>query len=568
MRPRSLLRHYNKLTKPTLWAEGGKLCLWCPYEDRTRAVSITGSYFSKKTKHWTFPLLKLVFNEVVAVFPEVEIEAGTKEGLDELRQGYVDLLKLRDEALLNPDEDYRDLLALPFWTHQLQSFTFWSQTNLSADFSEPGSGKTAVQIGLIWDRIWNADVKRVLIVCPLSIMERVWANDIRLFLGEGNPLTINVLGRSVDYARKVLQADMDGIYIINYEKTWRLLPQLLKLNPDFIIADESSRIKNPTSKQTKAMLKLSTVAEFKSILTGTPTPNTWLELFPQWKFLDPRMLGESFYAFRELYFQKSHWNEYEWNPKPATANRLEQIKSVYSVSWKKKDTQDLPPFASQWLELELTKEQKRAYNEMAADMVTLIDEEAYDASIVLTKLLRLSQITSGFIQNTEGTNKTYFTPNPKLKLLIESIKDLPPNAKFIVWAVYHEDIRIITEALEKAGVKCVQFYGGVSKPNREIALSEFIEGDAQAFIAHPKSAGMGLNLSVASYSYRYSMNYSFEDYAQSVERFNRSGQKNPMNEYILVAKKTIDEIIAGVIEGKKGINALMTSFKEEYSNVK
>jgi SNF2 family DNA or RNA helicase len=568
MRQRSLLRTYKKLTQPTLWAEDGKLCLWCKYEDRARAVSVTGSYYSKKKKCWTFPLLKLVYNEVVAVFPEVDIEAGTKEGLDELRDEYVDLLKLRDESLLNPDEDYRDMLFYEFWTHQLQSFTFWCQTNFAADFSEPGSGKTAVQIGLMWYRIHTANVRRILIVCPLSIIDRVWVKDIKLFTGGNLHIPVLSLGKSIDYARQVLELNDSGIYIINYEKTWRLLPQLVKWNPDFIIADESSRIKNPTSKQTKAMLKLSTLAEYKSILTGTPTPNTWLELFAQWKFLDPRMLGESFYAFRELYFAKTPWNEYEWNAKPSTATRLEQIKSVYSVSWKKKDTQDLPPFTSQQIECELSKPQKTAYNEMASDMLTVIDDEAYDASIVLTKLLRLSQITSGFIQNTDTTSKVSFTPNPKLKLLIETIGDLPPDAKFIVWAVYHEDIRIIAEAFDKAKISHVEFYGGVPKGKREEALTSFIDGDTRAFIAHPKSAGMGLNLSVASYSFRFSMNYSFEDYAQSVERFNRSGQKNPMNEYILVCKKTVDEIIAGVIEGKKGINALMTSFKEKYSRVK
>ena len=552
----------------TLWSDGDHLWLRVPYAQRGQAQRINGARYMKKPGAWKIPLLQLCFKTAVALFPQITIEPGTRESMDRLRTKYLDVIAAKDRSMKEPNEGLRDFLELPFFEHQLKNFTFYKDQTNCADFSEPGAGKTMVQIALMKHRWMTKKANKFLIVCPLATMWKVWDKDIRKFWGKNHPI-INVLDKSVNYVESVLTAGMtDGIFIINYEKTWRVLPLLLKVGFDMVILDESQRIKNPTSKQTKACLKLNE-APFRSILTGTPTPNNEMEIYPQWKFLEWPMVGDNFYAFRDRYFERDPYVEYVWHARDNTNIKLKAIIDVYSVSWKKKDCLSLPPFTSQHLECLPNAQQKKTYNEMAKEMVTLLNEDAYDASIVLTKMLRLSQITSGFIQNTDGADFQEFTPNAKLNLLMETIKGIPKDKQIIIWAVFHNDYRVISQALEQAEITHAMYYGGVSKKLRETGLNEFLAGSKRVFIANPRSAGLGINLSNSSYCIRYSMNYSYEDYAQSVERFNRTGQKFPMTEYILIMKGTIDEAIANsVLKEKKSINNFMTSFKEVYSHVR
>jgi SNF2 family DNA or RNA helicase len=550
----------------SVWAEGSKLFLHCPYADRNKAKNIGHCRYDRKAKSWVFPLQAKYFKAIVATWPEIYVKNDVLAILNELRYEFKALQKFKKVALLEPDQDYSAFLSLPFFDHQLRTFTFFKGVDRSADFSEPGAGKTAVQIGLLLHRILEQKIDKALIIAPLSILKRVWFDDLNKFAGGKFPWTILIMDKSVAQTEKMLTETKDMnhiIYVMNYEKTWRVLPLLERAIPDpkraMVILDESSRIKNPSSKQTKAILKLRSF-KYKSILTGTPTPNDLMEAFAQLEFLDDRLLGDNFYAFREKYFWKI--DEFQWAPKTKTADHLKMIMDVYSVSWKKKDCHDLPPLTVQTAEAKMSKDQKKAYDMMAEEMVALIDESVYDASITLTKLLRLSQITSGFLQNTEGSDRHAFKPNPKLNLLIELMKDIPPDKKVIIWAIFHDDIQAIQKALQANKMSSVAYYGSVSKKGREKALSDFIDGDSRCFIAHPKSAGMGLNLSVASYSIRYSMNYSYEDYAQSIERFNRTGQTDPMTEYTLIMKGTVDEAIFDAIKNKKKVNDFITDFKD------
>ncbi len=542
---------------------GSYIYLKCDYHDAELARAINGAYFFKKWKAWRYPLRADVFKSIVSTFPDVELKTDVLKATKDMTLRYKSVIELKDQVFKNPDTSLKNFLTLPFFQHQLKSFDYFKRLELVADFSEPGAMKTAVQIALIKYRAIHFKARKFLIVCPHQAIKRVWFDDLRKFL-KFRP-SIFMMDKGTAQAQAYLKDKLNGIYIINYEKTWRVQKQLEAMNFDMVILDESSKIKQHASKQSKAMHKFNTV-RFRSILTATPTPNSYLEIFSQYKFLDPNMFGDNFYAFRDRFFTKNPANEFQWFLKPNSTNILKLYTSVGSVGWEKSKCIDLPKLTSQPLECELSREQRSAYTDMAKDMIAYLNDQTYDASIVLTKMLRLTQITSGFIQNTDpdGAQDVYnFKVNPKLNLLMDTVKSIPENKKIIIWAVFHHDIESILGALNDKYGGAVSYYGKTTKGERTKALNDFIEGDVRFIVAHPKSLGMAINLSVASYSIRYSMNYSYEDYAQSVERFNRHGQTEPMTEYILLAAGTNDSIIHELVtKHKKDINDFIAKFKD------
>jgi len=537
------------------------LSLKCSYEDKEKAKIINGYKWNKISKMWEYPLNDDTFKALTALFPDAIVSEYVKKQLDKVKKKYEAYKKLKDVAFSDTIFPKPDL-NIPLYDHQFISYKYFMTMPYAIDFSECGAGKTATQIALIADQVRNENY-HILIICPKSIMTQVWKNDIETFLvNENRQLNIIILDKDVRSCEQTLPniKNKAGIYIINFEKTWRI-PRLKKIQWDMIIVDESSKIKTSTAKQTKAILKLH--ANYKSIMTGTPAPNSLLELFSQIKFVDSDIFGTNRYAFRSKYFESDYMG-FSWEAKQDTPRIFKEIMDGISMGWKKEDCIDLPPVTTRTLECEMTSIQLKTYLSMKQEAIAFINSQGYTASIALTKLLRLSQITSGFIQNTEGRDIQNFKDNPKLKLLLETLETIPENRKVIVWAVFHNDIERIKEAL---GNSAVTYYGKTKNKERELNINKFLNDDStRYFIAHPKSAGHGLNLSVANYCIYYSSDYSYEGYQQSVDRINRISQKNKMTVYHLVCKNSVDNIVYKSLEKKRTINEFIKDVNNAWGN--
>lgn len=532
------------------------LYLSLPFEFKDIAKEIPGYTWNKTSKSWKYPLDRKIFELIVAKFPTVEVDPTVKEHLraKEFSLQHYQWLKGK---YFKADKSANQFINGEFYRHQNMTFNWFKHMNVCADFSDAGAGKTLVQISLIKERIKRNVLNKVLIICPISIMEPVWKHDIEKFIFNSDfEYPVYILS-NVKKAKQQLKHFALGIYIINYEKVWRIHDELAKMKFDMIILDESSKIKSHTAKQTKACIKLSEGVPYKSIMTGTPAPNSYLELWSQIRFLDPRILGHNFSSYRNLYFYPGGFENHEWFIKPNSKEHIHNLIQHISVAWKKKDCLDLPDLTIQDITFDLPKEQMKFYKDMFDYMLAEIEGNLYTTNIVLTKLLRLSMITSGFIQDTGGENVRSLPKNEKLNVMEEIIEEIPSNKKVIIWAIFHHDIKIIYDMLIKkyGSGSAVKFYGQTS-PKEKVDNYELFKKSKQCrfFIAHPKSAGMGLNLSNASYSVFYSMNYSYESYAQSKERYNRTGQTENMTEYRLIAKGTIDQAIFRTLNHKKKIN--------------
>jgi len=525
--------------------------------------------WSKTKKAWVFPLEESILKKILNKFPDSIVDECVYDDLAKDKIDFEKAIKLKQLLLNKVITKFQNFLNLPFYNHQLKAFNLFSQLDIAIDFSQMGCGKTMVQIALLKYRILYYDISKILIIAPIYIAEDVWVNEIPKFafndkftfpiylLTETGNLT------SKEYVKEVLQNNDDGIYIINYAKLNKAIDYLKKIKWDFIIVDESSKIKNNQAKRTSAIMKLSD-ARFKSILTGTPAPNHLIELFPQVKFISKKIFGKSIVSFKELFFHKIP-ETFELIPKEGTRDEFKRRLSPYMLAFKKKDCLDLPPLTIQNLYVVLSDEQKKAYKSLEKEMIAIIEDKRYTAQIKIVQIMRLAQITSGFLQNTDGADFITFKDNPKMDYMLDKIEQISYDDKTLIWCHFRQDSIMIQERLSKLYGKnsSVIYNGLITKQEKSINKARFLnDKNCRFFIANPKSAGMGLNLSVANYSFYYSASHSFEDYDQSRERYNREGQFKNMTEFRLISKKTIDELIFKCIERKRNTNDFITDMKE------
>lgn len=449
--------------------------------------------------------------------------------------------------------------------HQQEAIEFAVRNRGScALFHDPGLGKTRTGLEIFKHFRQQNPKLRLLVVCPLSLVNSAWGEDIKRFTEFSHGYIKEIKGALPD------------IVIVNYEAfiSRKYLPVIERLiigNQFMCVLDESSRLKNHKSVTTKTILAMAEYFRFRVIASGTPMPNSEAELWGQISFVQPYLLPKSFYAFRNTYFYL------ERNGEIMTTGRYvsrEQMREILSSGWKyvisaenrrrlmneinpvchwvkKSEALDLPEKVDQIREVTLSAKEAKAYQEMRDLLVTEIEGEEISAQIVLTKLMKLRQATSGFFYGEDG-KVVEVDKSSKLKELEEIVEELG-NQPVIIWVQFHHEINVIYGLLsEKYGPS--QIATLYSETNdKEASIKRFQNGEARFLIAHPKSAAHGLTFVNCKTMIFYSMDYSYESHAQARDRIHRIGQKNNCLYIYMIATDTIDEQLLLVLQKKKGL---------------
>jgi len=431
-------------------------------------------------------------------------------------------------------------------------------------FHDPGLGKTRTGLE-IFRHFRQQDPKlRLLVVCPLSLVNAAWGEDIKRF----TEFSYGIF--------KELKGVLPDIVIINYEafisrKYLPLIKKLVMENQFMCVLDESSRLKNHKSVTTKTLLAMAEYFRYRVIASGTPMPNSEAELWGQISFVRPYLLPKSFYAFRNTYFHL------ERNGEIMTTGRYvsrDEMREILSSGWKyvitaesrrrlmneinpvshwvkKSEALDLPEKIDETREVILSPKEAKAYQEMRDLLVTEIDGEEISAQIVLTKLMKLRQATSGFFYGEDGKS-VEVDKSSKLKELEEIIEELG-NQPVIIWVQFHHEINVIYGMLsEKYGPNQIATLYAETQ-NKDTSIRKFQNGDVRYLIAHPKSAAHGLTFVNCKTMIFYSMDYSYESHTQARDRIHRIGQKNNCLYIYMIATGTIDEQLLLVLQKKKGL---------------
>lgn len=425
---------------------------------------------------------------------------------------------------------------------------------------EMGTGKTLTSIATMGAMYQMGAIETVLIVAPTSVCP-VWPNDIHeyadfrcrigVLLGDKDK-RLRELDAVKTYPLKALK-----IAVINYESIWRegIYEALMDWRPDMIIADESQRIKTHDAQQSKAMHMLGDVAKYKLILSGTPVQNNAIDIFSQYRFLDPSVFGTNYYAFRGRYAVMGGFNRRQI----IGYRDLDQlIRKEYSIAYRvtKEEALDLPEQTFITRNIPLQGKAKNLYNQIKRDSYAELENGGQvTATTVLTKLLRLQQFTGGFLQPDDGA-KPEWVFDGKLQALEDIIDDyvIGEDKKLVVFCRFRPEIDIIQSLFQKKKVQYASIYGDVKISDRGPIVEDFQKNPkTKIFLAQIDTAGLGITLTAADTCVYYSKNFNYAAYSQSLARIHRIGQKNTCTYIDLTVEGTVDVLISRALSRKEDL---------------
>lgn len=439
------------------------------------------------------------------------------------------------------------------WKHQLAALRYLMKEEHSsaALLLKMGAGKTKIWIDLINNKGWDT----TLIVCPKKA-SRVWMKQFPIHSVNQDILLINLCllsGKAkVEAVRRTTKERISGqkvVYIINYDSIWTEPFRTLvkdKMRFDAIICDESHRLKSPASKVSRFMQVLGRRCDRRYIATGTLLAQHPLDVYAQYRFLNPGVFGTNFDKFKSRYTQldarlSMKLGREVLDKKEPYVNLDELNEKIMSCAFTVDAELDLPPTQDIPVEFDLSPKVQRLYKELKEEGALEMDEGTLEISNILSMALRLQQLTSGFIQLEDeyGNKHTKVIDDSRSKALEELLLDLPDDEPVVVFAKFKRDIKNIRKVCDKLGRKYSEISGRCDE------FEDWDEGKTSVLIVQIESGAEGLDFTRAHYAIYYTLTHKLWIYLQSRERLHRPGQKHPVVYYFLLGKlakeKSVDE---------------------------
>ena len=420
---------------------------------------------------------------------------------------------------------------------------------------EMGTGKTIVSIAVAGCMYQYGKVNRVLVVAPLSILS-VWKEEFEKFASF--PYTLTVLkGTAAKKKERLSRLPAEGlqVVVVNYESAWRLEKELLSYDADLVIADEAHKLKENRTSQSKGMHRIGDKARYKLLLTGTVITNRELDVFSQYRFLNPAIFGTSFYTFRNRYFDMCGYG----NHTPIFRRQMtdEFLQKLHSIAYRvtKAECLDLPAVTEEVRTVEMEASAAKIYGKIEAESYAELAESEVTTVNILTRILRLSQITGGYLTDDDGT------VNAVSRAKLDALSDILDTAmaedrKLVVMARFVAELDAIQELLKKKKIGYAAVRGGIK--NRDEEIRRFRHDDTcRVFVGQIAAAGLGITLTAASAMVFYSLDYSMSNFEQAKARIHRAGQKEKCHYIYLVCKGTIDRKVLYALRKKVSLAKML-----------
>ena len=453
----------------------------------------------------------------------------------------------------------------PF-AHQSKALEMSWDKEVFAYFMEMGTGKSKVLIDNI-AMLYNAGkINGALIIAPKGVYKNWFDSEIPNHLPDYVEKKMG-LWKTDPNAKDLKPLFSTGaelhILIMNVEafstkKGVDFAKKFLSCHKTIIGIDESTTIKNPMAKRTRAIIELGLKCKFKRILTGSPVTKSPLDLFSQCYFLSPFLLGhESFYTFKTRYAITKQVNVSGRMIQLVVGYRnlpeLSEKVKPFSYRVLKDDCLDLPKKTYMKRIVQLTDEQKRLYKTMKEKAIAFLNGKMVSTAAVITQLMRLHQITCGHFKSDDGDVQD--VKSNRLNELMDVLEEV--EGKAVIWAHYRYDIEKIVEAITKqyGENSVVTYYGDTSTEDRQLAIKKIQDPNSPVrfIVGTPQTGGYGITLTGASTMIYYSNGYDLEKRQQSEARIDRIGQEKPMTYIDIIAEGTVDDKIVKSLRKKVNI---------------
>lgn len=445
------------------------------------------------------------------------------------------------------------------FTHQKKSIAFASKLKAFFDASDPGCGKTAVQIKLIQARRKKGG-KCALIIAPKSLLRPAWFLDFKKFAPE--------LVCSIAYAENreaAFAADAD-VYITNTDAVNWLAKQKPKFFAKFdtLVIDESTSFKHHTSGRSRAISKIKKYFTYRSALSGTPNSRTICDLWHQINILDDgKRLGSSFFGFRSACCTPVQTGPkaqmVEWQDKEGAEEAVSGLIADITIRHKFEECIDIPENHTYSVAYQLTPKQDKVYQQMQAVSVAELQGALVTAINGAAVATKLQQIASGAVYDGEDA---VLVDTGRYSLILDLIEERQHSVCFFLWR--HQRDELIKEA-EKRGITYCVIDGDTPTYEREQMVQHYQNGFYRVLFAHPQSAGHGLTLTRGTATIWASPTYNLEHFAQGNKRVYRAGQKQRTETIVVLAENTIDERVFAALETKNIRMSNLLSLLQEQS---
>lgn len=563
--------------------------------DVAKAQTIPGRRYHKKAKAWTAPVSNATFKYLKAVWGDEQVwDEATVHAYMQAQAG----VRERQEILNRKEQgavfDESILEGIPFkthpMTHQKIALSLGVSRIVFAYLMDMGTGKTWVAINDMAIQWRNNLVDIVIVAAPNSVCDQ-WLEQIDQHCPEDVPV---VACRWASSPRKADREHMEEFeaaigsnallfFVVNVEalsvpRCVEYLESLAMRGKCAFVVDESTRIKNRTAKRTKNAIKIRRNCVMARILSGSPAIKSPMDVYAQFQFLDPDILGfTNFYSFRNHFGILGGYQ----NKQVISYKNLDELsRLIQSASYRVtiEECLDLPQKMYAIRNIDMVPEQRREYERMRKEMLAMCGEQCGTCNgvgyvsygevcpdchgenaqvfvtIALTQLLRLQQITSGFI--TDGPDFVHwFTDNPPKIIEACNIVEEAGDQSCIFWSNFRPEIERLEQEFAVRQIPYVSIHGGINMDDRIEARHRFQEGGVH-LIGHPSAGGIGLDLwrgSIASY---LSNSAKTEDRVQSEARCYRRGSE--VHDHIafndLIVPGTVDRKILRVIKQNRDLS--------------
>lgn len=443
--------------------------------------------------------------------------------------------------------------------HQRIMTDFLCSNPRAFNLSEMGTGKTA---GTLWaaDALMKAgEVKRALILSPLSTIDRVWKHDIFDVLMHRHAVVVH---GTREYRMRMLKVAAD-FYILNHDGVIiEEVADYIRRRKDInlVIIDEASMFRNRGTRKYKQLIKMIREDMRVWLLTGTPCPNSPTDAWALARMIAPQRVPAYFSEFERITMRKI--SRFKWAPAEGAYDIAYQAMQP-AVRFKKAECLDLPPVTYQDRECEMTKEQKVAFERMRQIMIAEMGDKQIMAANAADKVGKLRQILCGAVKNPETEEYVPLPHSPRLSVLLECIEEAA--AKVIVIVPFKGIIQFLEKEVSKHH-SCAVVNGDVTPRKRDEIFRQFKqEPNPHVLLCHPKVMAHGLNLTEADTLIFYAPIYSNDEFQQVTERFNRAGQTRKMT-IVKIGAHKLEWQIYDVVDRKKATQENILNLYKSITN--
>lgn len=444
-------------------------------------------------------------------------------------------------------------LYSPF-AHQKVTASFLTLRDRCFCFNEAGTGKTS---SVIWaaDYLMNQGlIKRVLVICPLSIMYSAWQADI---FKTAMHRTVAVAHGDTNKRKKIINGEYEFV-IINFDGVGTVQDEIAKAQFDLIVIDEANAYKTVTTKRWKTLAKLIMPSTRLWMMTGTPASQSPMDAFGLAKLVNPKGVPKYMTSWRDKVMQQV--TRFKFVPKSTAKTDVFNALQP-AIRFEKADCLDLPEVMYQTREVPLTNQVLRYYKLLKDQMLIEAAGEtisAVNAAAMLSKLLQIS----GGAMYTDTKEVVEFDVSPRLNTLMEVLDET--ENKVIVFVPYRHTIEVVSRHLNEQGVANEIINGDVPARERAEIINRFqTHENPRVLVIQPQSASHGVTLTAADTIVFWSPVMSVETYLQCIARIDRVGQKNSMTVVHLQGSEA-ERRIYSMLQGKVNLHeSLVDLYKQE-----